>query len=206
MENTLQKERLNSIQEVNMLLESHFPPPGMNSFRLAPDPLHEVLTSNRYWPRNSYILGLSRGESGFDLPEEYGGKRTSIYRDADFSLIIIKKFLYFFTIPLACISFDEGIDEKTGGTYLLVKQIQGVRRKQRRLRKIKWERALLSAVIALGRHCSFQEIRVQKSEHNRWLTSTRKDRFRMRYDILPRRMGFRTESADQRAWVLKLDA
>ena len=193
-----------------MTLDEYFPPGGESSFRLVGRSLCNIFKNGNCWPEYPYVLALSRGQYGLVLPIRHGGSCTDIWRDAEFSLILCKKRWYSFPAPVACVGFGLVADATP---HLLVKQLQGVPGGKEKLGTIKWERLLLTAVITLARSLKLEEVRIQKSKYNNWLKSMvaknsgeaemQFHRFHLRYDVLPKRMGFREES-DPSTWTLRL--
>ncbi len=98
--------------------------------------------------------------------------------------------------PIACIGFD--IED---GGVINVKQIQGNRSSSKSVKDAltplgRWDRMLLRATADWALEHGFRQVRVQKAENNGYYqksqpNSERNAKLRMRYNVTPRREGFR---------------
>lgn len=86
--------------------------------------------------------------------------------------------------PIASISFSA----EDGA--VLVRQIQGVKGSQDKLKPLKWERALLAVVCDWVADNNVPEVMVLPSHKNRWSNISVSESGRMRYDVTAKRSGF----------------
>ena len=94
---------------------------------------------------------------------------------------------------LACIAFE--IDQE--GSTVYIKQIQSKLGPGLALSFFKWERLLVGVVTDWARKSGFREVHVQPAVKNKYWSETdeeRNARFRIRYDVTAKRLGFRYDS------------
>lgn len=139
-----------------------------------------------------YCIVMSRG-----LGYEYG--LSKIYRDADFGFILCKKKRLWLKF-LATIMFD--VDPKSND--ILVKQIQGVRKRHTDLKCVKWERMLLRLVIDWAASQSFNKIEVIQSKNSSWYLDRRKEAMYLHYDVTAKRLGMKFDN-DSQKYVLVIN-
>lgn len=125
---------------------------------------------------------------------------AGIFCDGEYTIILARKVFGPFRDDIACISFHSptirNLVAEPG--VIEVVQIQGVERKEQELKTLRWDRMLLEMLTILARESGFAEVRVQASRQNPWLQcvrdpdlyTKRKKVFHLRYDVLPKRMGF----------------
>lgn len=106
---------------------------------------------------------------------------SRIYVDGTYTIVLSRWLYPPVFLDLACISFDI-----LDGGIVYVRQIQGVRGRQEELQILRWDRMLLDMVVTLARESGYREVRVCASAHISWATG----RNRLRYDVLPKRLGF----------------
>lgn len=113
--------------------------------------------------------------------------------------------------PVANVSFD------IEGRALVVRQIQGVRRNHCLLgNRFKWERMLLKVAIDWTKELGLERIEVIRATESSWYPESMKDarysvpkeedekraaRMHMRYDVTPRRMGFKLDQETGRNFL-----
>lgn len=156
-----------------------------------------IICGGRYW-RNC-------GWGGRDPSEWQGKKLSEVYFDTHFNFLLCRK-----NEALACLGFEildaaedeysavicpsnsQHVSDSFPKDILVIRQIQGVRGAEKYLRYLRWEKLLLQVIIDWAFGNGFEEIRVQAARLNRWLSSQEgaRARFKMRYDVTPRRMGF----------------
>ncbi len=99
-----------------------------------------------------------------------------------------------------CLTHDDDLIATLGfeivGRALIVWQIQGVKGQGRRLRPIKWSRALLKYCAGWAKSVGVTEINVVSVEHNQW-TATHghldKERGKLLYNVTAKRCGFKRD-------------
>lgn len=189
-----------------MILADAFPPGGGHSFCAMSDDLYLAMKREGVALPLTGRLALSRG---YGWLYAWPLRKTGVYRDAEFNILLYRKRTFVFRDILACISFNV---QAQGGNHkpaVVVTQIQGVRGRQRELAGYRWEKALLTAVMTFGKAYNCGQVRVLRSEYNSWLfgqsSEEKKRSFHVRYDVIPRRMGFRPGiGAESRYHILAL--
>lgn len=101
-------------------------------------------------------------------------------------LIRKKRFTTEYT-PLASISFN--FEDDT----VLVKQIQGVKGRQKELSPLKWERMLLTLTCYWAKQYGYKRIKVRSAENNRWDKISDTGHGKLIYDVTAKRCGFKKE-------------
>jgi len=143
---------------------------------------------------DAYSIYLYYNEYG----SGYGpGKLRAVYADAIYSFVLFKD-----KDPICNIGFNLEDDNDS----ILVKQIQGVYRKQKELSPLRWEKMLLQIVIDWAKQNKLKKVRVIRSEDSGWYRESNKERCErmyMKYDVTARRMGFKFDESEQ-AYSLSL--
>ena len=157
---------------------------------------------------------LPKGDSRFEIPkrcrltlEEHP---TDLYRgfvrDAENSLALYWRRRN----PMAILGFEY----RERGIW--INQIQGKCGLPGMRPPKKWERMLLEAAINLAREQGLSEVQVQRAEKNKWYKTRwamheinektgkckRQEGLKMRYDVTPKRRGFRLN--EKGVWILQL--
>ncbi len=103
----------------------------------------------------------------------------SVYVDAEYVFVLCcgKQ-------AIAAIGFD--VEEN----LVLVKQIQGVKDNQEKLRGFRWEKMLLMLVVLWAEKNGFSDVGVQRAEDNKWKNKVSESALKMRYDVTAQRCSF----------------
>lgn len=127
--------------------------------------------------------------------KEYGSgplkKLSVVYVDAVYNFVLFKG-----KDPICNIGFNLREDSNS----MLVKQIQGVSRKQKELSPLRWEKMLLQIVMDWAKQNGFKKVSVIRSVDSDWHRKSAEERCKrmyMKYDVTARRMGFKFDESEQ---------
>lgn len=166
-------------------------------------------------PADQYVQkflksGIAEENSGYALSffvrERYRffclpGFNQQLYCDANFNFLL--------TAPGGWTVAHIGFDVERRLVFwkikkLVIKQIQGVRGKEEILKKLRWEKLLVQAVIDWGKNQGVKRFEIMKAEENYYWRGNdieRQKRLFMHYDVTAKRMGFKL---DGNSYVLDL--
>lgn len=157
----------------------------------------------RYYPAASLKMYLKNSAPGYNptgamvtrwktCAHSYG--IWGFYYDTENAFVLTIK-----RRAVACLGFE--VDE--GNSIVYVRQIQGKKGLDSYLSSIKWERFLLNSLVLWAKHAGYQKVFVSPAEKNKWysnsglntreLTELQK-RFKLRYDVTAKRLGFRYDA------------
>lgn len=158
-----------------------------------------VISADSYVQKflKSGITGENSGYTlSFFIRERYRyfclpGFNQQLYCDANLNFLLVA--------PDSCVVAQIGFEAEKGLVFwkikkLIIKQIQGVRGKEEVLKKLRWEKLLVQAVIDWGKNQGVRRFEIMKAEENHywWGSNTeRKKRLFMHYDVTAKRMGFK---------------
>lgn len=131
-----------------------------------------------------YLIYLfyKEGGSGYGDIEN----KRIIYFDTHYNFVLLHD-----REPICSIGFNRRFIERS---TIFVKQIQGVRGKQKELSPFRWEKMLLQILIDWARKNRFKRINVIRSVDHEYYSAYDEEknrRMHMKYDVTARRMGFK---------------
>ncbi len=91
-----------------------------------------------------------------------------------------------------------GFDLEKDSNFIIVKQIQGVRGRQKEFSSLRWEKMLLQIVIDWAKQNGLKKVSVIRSVDSGWYRkadTARCERMYMKYDVTARRMGFKFDES-----------
>lgn len=107
-----------------------------------------------------------------------------------------------------CLAFAGGLMASLGFNAapgkMLIKQIQGSRGCEKRLFRIKWERALVNYVVQFAESYRIPEVEIVSAQNSHWMQCRHipLERALMRYDVTAKRCGFK--KAENGNYIRKL--
>lgn len=139
--------------------------------------------------RNEYVAFYLKAYSFYPMYKDGGGCTAyhGIYADAEYGFVLRRN-----GYALASVWFTPNVEKKT----VSIMQIQGIIGKKQDLANFRWERMLIQYMVRWARQRGFQEIRVVRSEKQKYFGKggeESKRRFHMIYDISAKREGFSQE-------------